>query len=132
MIVDMSDGFRVASALMGTGIRAGWHAAAVVRRHTQLLVTRVQGHASGRPGPNAETGDYRRSIAGVVVAEPEGLTGYAGTNRPQGRRLEGGFYQMTDRLGRYFEQPPYPHFGPALDETEPGFVSDMAAIVGLE
>ncbi len=93
---------------------------AIVRHYGQLLQTAVQAAASGRPGPNAPTGDYKRSIntqfsgAGLVA------TATVGTNKPQGRRLEFGFVG-TDAIGRFFDQPPYPHFGPALSYIEHPF-----------
>lgn len=101
---------------------------AVVRHYGQLLATRVQAHASGRPGPNAPTGDYRRSIH---AEEGTGLGGVfavrVGTNKPQGRRLEFGFVG-TDSLGRFFHQPPYAHFGPAISEIEPDFKAALVAV----
>jgi hypothetical protein len=36
---------------------------AVVAHYGQLMNTRIKANASGRPGPNAPTGDYRRSWA---------------------------------------------------------------------
>lgn len=94
----------------------------------QLLRTRVMAHASGRPGPNVVTGDYRRSIAvqsGGSIMSPWVAVG---TNSPQGRRLEMG-YTGVDELGRHYNQPPYPHFGPALDETEPGLIRDLEDLI---
>lgn len=97
----------------------------VVRHHGRLAQTRVKARASGRPGPNAPTGDYRRSIDYRMVSSAGGIfVAAVGTNSPQGRRLEFGFTGV-DSLGRYYDQPPYPHFGPALDETEPGFVEAL-------
>jgi hypothetical protein len=104
------------------------------RHHAQLLLTRIQANASGRPGPNAPTGDYRRSWtlvfspAGSVAGGPVALVG---TNKPQGRRLEFGFVG-ADALGRYYNQPPYPHVRPAVDEVEPRFVADVERIVDEE
>lgn len=99
-----------------------------VKRHAMLLQTRIMGKASGRPGPRAPTGDYRRSwnfevweAAGEVVAT-------VGTNKPQGRRLEFGFVG-ADSLGRVYNQPPYPHVRPAVDEIEPMFMAAVAALV---
>ena len=96
--------------------------------HGQLLRTRVMAKASGRPGPNIVTGDYRRSISlqvGGTVTQPWVAVG---TNAPQGRRLEFGFVG-TDSLGRVYDQPPYPHFGPAVDEIVPGLMKDMERLV---
>ncbi len=99
-----------------------------VRKHTQLLHTRVLAKASGRPGPNAPTGDYRRSWGTGYIDGPGVYSGVVGTNAVQGRRLELGFVG-TDSLGRDYDQPPYPHAGPAVQEIEPGFVADLRAIV---
>lgn len=97
----------------------------VLDHHAALLETRIKRHASGRPGPNVITGDYRRSI------QRQRIKGgwIVGTNQAQGRRLEYGFFG-TDSRGRTFAQPPYPHFGPALDETRPGLLKDLRKTVG--
>lgn len=95
--------------------------AAVVSHYGQLLNTSIKAHASGRPGPNAPTGDYRRSWAHKITRDGETITSTNGTNKPQGRRLEFGF-TGTDSLGRTYDQPPYPHVGPAFDEVAPQFI----------
>lgn len=90
-----------------------------VRKSAQLGLARVRVNASGRPGPRRVTGDYLRSMA----VEYDGPTKVIiGTNAPQGRRLEYGFYNMTDRLGRTFQQPAYPHWRPMAD-----WLTDTAA-----
>lgn len=99
--------------------------------HGQLLRTRVMAKASGRPGPNAPTGDYRRSIALEIDKTPNTIQARVGTNKPQGRRLEFGFVG-TDSLGRTYNQPPYPHFGPASDEIGQLWVRDLEDIVTVE
>jgi hypothetical protein len=38
-----------------------------------------------------------------------------GTDLPQAKRLEFGFFDMTDRIGRHYYQRPRPHFRPPLD-----------------
>lgn len=84
--------------------------------------------ASGRPGPNVQTGDYRRSI-GIQFYEGGGqFSAMVGTNLPQGRRLEFGFHGV-DSLGRAYNQQPLPHFGPALDETETPFVAAVSTML---
>jgi len=101
---------------------------ALVRHHGHLLRTAVMRNASGRPGPNVITGDYRRSIT-VQFYEGDGnFVATVGTNLPQGRRLEFGFHG-ADSLGRVYNQPPYPHFGPAMDTIGPDFNSGIAALV---
>lgn len=101
---------------------------AVVRHNGQLLRTRVMAKASGRPGPNVQTGDYRRSIGLQYWTNGGDFVATVGTNAPQGRRLEFGFHG-ADSLGRVYNQPPLPHFGPAFDETTPGFNADIAKML---
>lgn len=89
-----------------------------VRHYGQLLRTRIMANASGRPGPNAPTGTYRRSwTLEVTQVGPATFQAEVGTNQPQGRRLEFGFHG-ADSLGRVYNQPPYPHVQPALDWLE--------------
>lgn len=74
----------------------------------------IRANASGRPGPNVITGKYRSSWRTVTRGIPYGAECTIGTDAPQGRRLEFGFYNMTDSIGRHFYQPPFPHVGPAI------------------
>jgi hypothetical protein len=95
----------------------------IVAHHSMLLLTQIQSHASGRPGPNAPTGDYRRSW----TIEWRGMASASvGTNKPQGRRLENGFVG-ADSLGRVYNQPPFPHVEPSVSIVEPMFVSALGA-----
>ncbi len=94
---------------------------------TAELQAAVQRNASGRPGPNVITGHYRRSINRRTEKRVDGSVGQVGTDAPQARRLEFGF-SGTDSLGRVYDQPPFPHFGPALDEVGPKFEAAIAAI----
>lgn len=125
----------VGAKVVSTGFREGAARFAkeerrVVRRWTLLLETRIKAKASGRPGPNAPTGDYRRSWGHQFFDSPVGHAGQVGTNAPQGLRLENGFVG-TDSLGRTYDQPPYEHVGPACDEIEPLFVAEMERAVPL-
>jgi hypothetical protein len=79
----------------------------------ELGRAQIRGHASGRPGPNVITGDYRNSWQVVNRRLPYGAQCTIGTDRPQGRRLEFGFVG-TDSLGRTYAQPPFPHVQPSL------------------
>ncbi|WP_329047164.1 HK97 gp10 family phage protein [Streptomyces sp. NBC_01422] len=84
-------------------------------RHTgELGRARIRGNASGRPGPNVITGAYRNSWETQTMRLPYGALCTIGTNAPQGRRLEFGFVG-PDSLGRVYNQPPFPHVGPAID-----------------
>lgn len=121
----------VAADLLATGLRAGAAAVGVARFHGQLLLARARRNASlprtGPPGPRLQTGDYLGSISLRVGLELGSVVAAVGTDRPQARRLEFGFSD-TDSLGRVYDQDPMPHFGPALDETEQGFVAAVAAL----
>lgn len=101
---------------------ARWNS--VTKMYGQLLLTGILRHASGRPGPNAPTGHYRRtwSVEFHGGTNPEAILG---TNAPQGRRLEFGF-PGVDALGRHFNQPPYEHVRPAVDEIIEPFGSALA------
>ena len=96
-----------------------------IYRHGLMMQTRVMRNASGRPGPNTPTGDYRRSITTQRI--PDGVA--VGTNSVQGRRLEFGF-TGADSLGRVYDQPPYPHFGPALEDTKGPLIEALKKVVG--
>jgi hypothetical protein len=50
------------------------------------------------------------------------------SNSPQGWRLEAGFVGR-DVLGRFYNQPPYPHWSPALDYVEPRLVAALERVV---
>lgn len=109
----------------------------VTKQFTAVLQRQVVANASGKPvavgphgpGPNAVTGDYRRSINRLTTKYAAGSIGRVGTNKPQARRLEFGFVG-TDALGRTYDQPPYPHFGPALDEVAPLYEAAVALVPG--
>lgn len=93
-------------------------------------VARIRANASGRPGPNVITGQYRASWKAVTDRIPYGAECTIGTEAPQGRRLEFGFWDMTDSIGRHFFQPPYPHVQPALPHIEDTLHEEMRSAVG--
>lgn len=104
-----------------------------VRRGGLMLQRLVRANASGRPGPRVQTGDYRRGIrlqTGEAVSPAGGLVPFATvyTTSPQGQRLEHGFVGV-DSLGRHYHQPPFPHWGPAVEVVEPIVQADLAAQV---
>lgn len=86
-----------------------------VYRAGAMMRTRVRANASGRPGPRAQTGDYRRSISQTNTIDGDVPVALVHTNRPQAMRLEYGFVD-TDALGRRYNQAPLPHWGPAAEK----------------
>lgn len=115
---------QVVASLVGVAEYAEIATGQAVDQASAMLLTQIKANASGRPGPNVDTGDYRRSWTRRKV--PGGFS--VGTNRPQARRLEYGFYG-ADSLGRVYAQPPYPHVGPAADLIEPAFTRAMEEVV---
>ncbi|MCZ4098299.1 HK97 gp10 family phage protein [Streptomyces sp. H39-C1] len=105
--------------------------AGIVQHHVMLLETAIKANASGRPGPNAPTGDYRSSWTHEVSMTGTSVTGVVGTNKPQARRLEFGFVG-PDALGRIYNQPPYPHVGPAVERIRPLFLGALGRAVSEE
>jgi len=62
-----------------------------------------------------KTGTYRRSIHVQMIDENGNPFALVGTDLPYAKRLEFGFFDMTDSLGRHYYQRAQPHFRPALD-----------------
>lgn len=122
---------QVAADLLALGLKAGARSIAVTRMHGMLLQAAVKRRASlprtGPPGPRIITGNYNRSIGLQLGFQGGGPVARVGSNAPQARRLELGFND-TDVLGRSYQQPPYPHYGPALDEIGPLFTAAIAGI----
>lgn len=83
-----------------------------------LGVGKIKANATRRPGPNVITGAYRASWQDVYRPLVDGAHCTLGTAKPQGRRLEFGFMDRYDSLGRYYRQPPFPHVGPAIPAIE--------------
>lgn len=105
-------------------------------RHFGLrLVEEVKRNASGRPGPEEVTGEYVDSIyfevTDQVAAGGEGASVDVGSDAPQALRLEYGFVG-TDSLGRTYEQPPFPHWQPAMDVVEPEYEEAMTALADFD
>jgi hypothetical protein len=96
--------------------RVGPEANRTVQQQARLARALIQQNASGRPGPNIITGAYRSSWRIEPFAVPDGGGAEVGTDKPQGRRLEYGFYDMTDSIGRHYFQPPFPHVQPAVND----------------
>lgn len=88
-----------------------------VQHAAELGRAAIRSNASGRPGPNIITGQYRSSWRTVTQSLPYGAQCTIGTSAPQGRRLEYGF-SGVDSIGRQYNQPPFPHVGPAIPVIE--------------
>jgi len=101
--------------------RVGPEVQRTVNRQATLLRAMIRGNASGRPGPNIITGRYWASWRTQEFPVPDGGGADVGTNEPQGKRLEFGFFDMTDSLGRHYFQPPYPHVEPAVNALSPQY-----------
>ncbi|MFE7129335.1 HK97 gp10 family phage protein [Streptomyces sp. NPDC057638] len=115
----------IAARLDARAARSLPETVAIVQHYAMLLETRIKAKASGRPGPNAPTGDYRRSWTHQIATNGALVVGTVGTNKPQARRLEFGFVG-ADSLGRIYNQPPFPHVGPAVEEIRPLFIAALA------
>ncbi|MFE0477012.1 HK97 gp10 family phage protein [Streptomyces sp. NPDC058947] len=118
------DPIALAAALSGMGPAVRARTRAITRHHAMLLRVRIQKNASGRPGPNVITGQYRASWDVKVTVTGGQVSAVVFTGAPQSRRLEYGFVGV-DRLGRQYRQPPYPHIEPAFRQTEPGFLEAL-------
>ena len=103
----------------------------VVEKSAEDLKSLTQRNASlpssGPPGPRVITGDYVGAWEVHKEPQRDGTSRSVGTNRAQARRLEYGF-TGTDSIGRHYDQPPYPHHGPAVDAIEPQFHAAMAEV----
>lgn len=124
----------LADRLEQAAARVGPETQRTVHRQAEELRDTIRANASGRPGPNVITGAYRQSWRIETFAVPNGGGAEVGTDKPQGRRLEFGFFDMTDSLGRHYFQPPFPHAEPAVTELsaryEQAFRSTLDDIFG--
>lgn len=99
------------------------------RSEAYLLRGRIYVHASGRPGPEVVDDIYRNSFRVEKVGEILGESIWeVGTDAEQAYRLELGYHDI-DAMGRRYNQPPFPHVGPAADETERALVARVIALV---
>lgn len=122
-----SNAAEVAAQLQGRAASVLPSVVSVVRHYAMLLETQIKANASGRPGPNAPTGDYRRSWTHEVQVAGDAVTAVVGTAKPQARRLEFGFVG-PDSLGRVYDQPPYAHVGPAVESIGPLFADALGRV----
>ncbi|MEW2267805.1 HK97 gp10 family phage protein [Streptomyces sp. NPDC047868] len=117
----------LAARLDRSADRVGPEIDRTVQQQGRLLKALIMERASGRPGPNVISGDYRSSWKPEPFAVPDGGGVDIGTTEPQGRRLEFGFYDMTDSLGRHFFQVPRPHVEPSVNELSPEYADAFRA-----
>lgn len=132
----ISNAAELAAGMKAASVAIPARIAGVVAHHGLLLQANVKRRAAEpryaeRPkpegsdeGPRIITGDYNRSIYLRITP----TSAEVGTNKPQGRRLEFGF-SGTDSLGRTYDQPPYAHFGPGFDDTVPGYMAALSAVI---
>ena len=86
-----------------------------VSKGISVIERQAKENATGRPGPNIEFGNLRRSIRSTPV-QALGAGSYMAEVGPRmiyGRRIELGM-QGPDSLGRQINQQPYPFLGPAV------------------
>lgn len=124
---DLADHLDAAADRVGPEVRR------TVRSQADRLRDAIRQNASGRPGPNVITGAYRASWTVEDFAVPNGGGADIGTRQPQGRRLEFGFVG-PDSLGRVYNQPPFAHVEPAVNQLSPriqaAFRQTLADIFG--
>jgi len=116
--MDLDD---LAQRLEQAANRVGPETNRTVQQQGRLLRALIMENASGRPGPNVISGDYRGSWKPEPFPVPDGGGVEIGTREPQGRRLEYGFMNRYDSLGRFYRQPPFPHVEPAVNELSPEY-----------
>jgi hypothetical protein len=117
-----------AAAFMAAGAYAQQAQLELAHEYGARLAAAVRGRATGRPGPNVITGRYIASVDYRIMSSPGGAEAFVYSEAPQAARLEHGFYNMRDSLGRLFFQEPLPHFQPALDEQGPHYVAAQHAL----
>lgn len=121
----------LAAALAADSVKVAAFTLATTTKYGQLLNAAVKGRQSGRPGPRAQTGDFRRATTLQIIRTPVSVSAIVGNNSPQAARFEYGFnsgvapQHGVDVLGRHFETPPFPSFGPGFDQIAPAFQATM-------
>ena len=91
----------------------------ISNQYAVILRDRIRANATGAPGPQVVTGQY---ISTIQVTDDQQPT--VASSAPQAPRLEYGF-MGTDALGRVYNQPPFPHWQPAIDVTEPEYIQAL-------
>lgn len=114
------DGEMMGAELIAAGDRLARVVPPVVRKYGRELRDRVRANASGRPGPEIVTGAYWKSIQYHPFKLSQGLGAEVYSDAPQSFRLEYGFVGI-DSAGRHYDQPPFPHFRPAINSMSGEF-----------
>ncbi len=123
--MDLDD---LADRLTQAADRVGPEIDRTVQQQARLARAMIRMNATGRPGPNIITGQYFDSWeAPLPFPVPDGGGAIVGTKAPYGRRLEYGFYDRTDSLGRHYMQRPLPHVEPAVDELSADYANAFKA-----
>lgn len=77
-------------------------------------------------------GNLRRSIHSEIVEATNGYAeGFTGTDVEYARRIEFGFDDMTDSLGRTYHQKPQPYFRPAYDTKQQEAIKEVEDVLLL-
>jgi hypothetical protein len=115
-VASMPNAEYLAASLDVTAAQINGIGLAMTEIYGRELQAAVKAHASGRPGPNVITGEYRDSIMLKITESLTGVEAEVYSDAPQAFRLEYGFVG-SDSLGRHYDQPPFPHFRPALQQV---------------
>ena len=99
--------FEAAIGVMKAAVEAATIEA--VKQGAALIEAGAKARSSGRPGPNVRSGSHRRSIhvEGPTIGDGQ-VSAQIGPSMKYSRRLELGFMDMKDSLGRLYHQRPLP------------------------
>ena len=117
-----------AAQLLAAAVKVDAGVVEVVASQGAQLQEAIRAAASGRPGPNVITGAFRSGITLEVDRGVGHASATVSSDAPQAWRLEMGFHGV-DSIGRRYNAPPYPSFGPGFDATAPGFEAAVLATV---
>lgn len=79
-----------------------------------------------------DEGDLVRSIHSEIVNASDGYAeGFTGTDKEYARRIEFGFDDMTDSLGRTYHQKPQPYMRPAYDTKRQAAIKEVEDVLRL-
>lgn len=121
--VDGAD--RLIAELTAAAVQVPLVMEAVVDASADALNAAAKSNATGRPGPDDLSGDYRESWSVEEVdGDPTEVARSVGSDHPAAHRLEWGFIG-TDAAGRQVDAPPYAHLGPAIDAMAPLYQAGM-------